>query len=227
MRPRSCHALSACLPPCFACALELCSLSFVRRPPHAPSLATPPLPFSACSRSSRACSRCYRVFLRSRVLPRAFASCCCAALSHAPISSRAPPLPLLVQAPCRTRDVAPLASGVAAVHVRFCTTAAVLLRSGCSLLAHPPARAHPDASPRTLRRPSCDFWHSRSLHLRVPWLFMCSLLCWRSALARQLRLRPLLRPRERPRALHRLAISAAAALRSSAPLARTVLAALH
>ncbi len=60
-----------------------------------------------------------------------------------PISPRALPVPLPVQAPCRTRDVAPLASGVAAVHVRFCATAAVLLRlRSPHLRALTPSRPH-------------------------------------------------------------------------------------
>jgi hypothetical protein len=94
VRPSSCRALSACLLPCFACALELRPLlpsAFppVRRAPHAPFSRDVPLPFSACSRSSCACFCWYRVFLRSRVSPRALALC--AALSHRPpISPRRP-----------------------------------------------------------------------------------------------------------------------------------------
>ena len=120
-----------------------------------PSLATPPSPSSACSRSSRACSLCYRVFLRSRVSLRTFASCCCAALSHAPQSHRArSPCRLAVQAPCRTRvTLRSFASGVAALLLARVRLALLLLCVALadSLLAHSPARAHPDASPRTPR----------------------------------------------------------------------------
>jgi sugar lactone lactonase YvrE len=54
VRPRSCRALSACLPPCFARALVLRSLlpsAFppVRRPLTPPPSRRPPPPFSACS----------------------------------------------------------------------------------------------------------------------------------------------------------------------------------
>ena len=188
VRSRSCRALSACLLLAFRRlrALGLRSLSpyaWPRAPSHAsltPLLATPPSPSSACSRSSRACSCCYRVFLRSCLSPRAFALCCYSA-SLTPQSRRARS-PLPVQAPCRTRDVAPLASGVAVLlaHVcvlRCCCRASSLwLRSLCSLTFLP--RAHPDASPRTPR--TDRLWtsvHWRSLPLRVPWLFTCSLRC--------------------------------------------------
>ena len=232
-------ALATCFPRAFrlicarsACCAPSCPPHFRRAcPPHfrpcaaplsRPSLATPPSPSSACSRSSRAYSRSFRVFLRSRVPPRAFAPCCCAASLTPPISPRALPVPLPVQAPCRTRDVAPLASGVAAVHVRFCTTAAVLLR-----LRSPHLRALTPSRPHALLVQAVfGPLEPRSLHLRVPWLFMYSLRCWRSALARQCRLQPLHRLRPHL-ALRRLAISATAALCSSAPLARTVLAALR
>ena len=68
---------SACFPPSARSRVALpLALRVSALTPLTPSLATPPS--SACSRSSRACSSCYRVFLRSVVLPR----CCCAALSH-------------------------------------------------------------------------------------------------------------------------------------------------
>ena len=54
VRPRSCRALSACLPPCFARALVLrpllpSALPPVRRPLTPPPSRRPPPPFSACS----------------------------------------------------------------------------------------------------------------------------------------------------------------------------------
>ena len=158
--PRAFRVSSACLPPSARSrvALPLAS-AWPRAPSHAlprPSLPTPLS--SACSRSSRACSCCYRVLLRSRVSPRTFAPCCCAA-SLTPQTRRARS-PLPVQAPCRTRDVEPLASSVATLLARACVfaccyrAAALWLRS---LPTHSPfARAHPDASPHSPHRPRTD-----------------------------------------------------------------------
>ena len=103
-------ALATCFPRAFrlicarsACCAPSCPPHFRRAcPPHfrpcaaplsRPSLATPPSPSSACSRSSRAYSRSFRVFMCSRIPPRAFAPCFCAAslTPHAPnLAVRAP-----------------------------------------------------------------------------------------------------------------------------------------
>ena len=81
-------------------ALVLLSLSPSASPPvHPLTPLTPhlrrPSPSCACSCSSRACSRCFCVFLRSRVSLRAFPPCFCVVplrpLSHAPnLAARAP-----------------------------------------------------------------------------------------------------------------------------------------
>ena len=209
-------------PACFARALRVAPPLALRISARAPPpLRDAPLPTAHCSRSSRAYSRSFRVFLRSRIPPRAFAPCFCAA-SHAPnLAARAP----------RAAPRAPRAGLVTSRHLPLvlplCTCVFALRLPcccGCALRTY--ARSPRRAPPHSLHRPSLDLWHSRSLHLRALWLFTCSLRCWRSAMVRLSRLRPLHRPRPRP-ALRRLAISAAAALRSFAPLARTVLAALR
>ena len=159
--PRAFRVSSACLPPSARSrvALSPSARAFAPLTPSSsrrPSLPTPPS--SACPCSSRACSCCYRVLLRSRVSPRTFAPCCCAA-SLTPQTRRARS-PLPVQAPCRTRDVEPLASSVATLLARACVfaccyrAAALWLRS---LPTHSPfARAHPDASPHSPHRPRTD-----------------------------------------------------------------------
>ena len=213
---------SACLPPSVRSRVAL-PLALRVSAPLTPLLGPPrdaPLPARATAAPVRvpAATASFCALACRRVL---FLPCCCAALSHAPQSRRALPC----RSPCRPRAglvtsrhlplVLPLFTCVFALRLPCCC--------GCALRTY--ARSPRRVPTRFLHRPSLDLWHSRSLHLRAPWLFTCSLRCWRSALARQCRLRPLCR--RRPRALRRLAISAAAALRSSAPLARTVLAALR
>ena len=69
-----------------------------------------------------------------------------------PISPRALPVPLPVQAPCRTRKTSrSFASGVTALLLARVRLALLCVALADSLLAHSPARAHPDASPRTPR----------------------------------------------------------------------------
>ena len=170
--PRAFRVPSACLPPSARSRVALplalrvtpCTLS---RPPS--SRRPPPLPARApCS--SRACSCCYCVFLRSCTSPRAFAPSCCAALSHAPnLAARAP------RSPCRPRAGLVTshccASGVAvllahACVLRCCCRAVALwLRSPCSLKIFA-ARSHRRVPAHSPHRPSFVPWHSRSLPLR-------------------------------------------------------------
>ena len=85
--------------------------------------------------------------MRSRIPPRAFAPCCCAASLTPPISPRALPVPLPVQAPCRTRVTSTLCLW------RYCSSRAFYCCC-CRAIAvalSAPTRAHPVASPRTPR----------------------------------------------------------------------------
>ena len=125
-----------------ACCAPSCPPHFrpCAGPPLTPLSRDAPLPTAPAApvRTPAASASFCALAFRRVLLRRAFAL----PLSR-PQSRRARSPCLPVQAPCRTRDVAPLASGVAAVHVRFCATAAVLLRlRSPHLRALTPSRPH-------------------------------------------------------------------------------------
>ena len=96
-------------------------------PPSRPFSRDAPLPFSACSPQLPCVLLLLPRLSAFSVLPRAFAMCCCAALSHAPnLAARAPRA-----APCRT-----------CVTSRSFASAAALFRASLHCCCCCGARAH-------------------------------------------------------------------------------------